>query len=131
MAQAILIVDKEPASALAVLDELNLQSYTDVTFVDTALQGIKCVKKNAYDIIILGDRTQKGSIYDVALEIKDSKRNRQVATVCVGVNTGKVARIEKLLNPFTLAWSAGTRKVVLSKLSAYLQHRASKEVKGE
>ena len=119
----ILIVDKTMDAAMSFIDTLSRPS-VDVTFNHQTTQALKNVKRNDYDLIIMGDRLDDGTTYDVALGIKDSKKNKQIPIVCVGVNKGKVARIMKLLRPYSFCADVSeVGSVTVSKVIAYLENK--------
>jgi DNA-binding response OmpR family regulator len=116
----ILIVDKTMSPGMRFLDALRV-SDAHVRFVHQNTQAIKLVKKDDYDLIILGDRTDDGTVYDVAMEIKDSRKNRHTAVVCVGANAGKVARIRKLLKPYALFGDKNHTDATVARVRAHFK----------
>jgi hypothetical protein len=95
----------------------------NIRFIHQNTQAIKDVKKNEYDLIIFGDRTNDGTVYDVALEVRDSRKNKHTAVVCVGTNTGKIAKIRKLLKPYALLGGSSHRTVTVTRINAYFESR--------
>jgi DNA-binding NtrC family response regulator len=118
----ILIVDKTLAPGMELVDALSLPSST-VTLVDNTTQALKNIKKNIYDLIVMGDRTLDGNTYDVGLGIKDGKKNKKTVVVCVGYNQGKVARLAKLLKPYALLGDTPNRRATTHKVLAYLKSK--------
>lgn len=118
----ILVVDKTLDPAMKFIDALSSPN-VDVTFTDQLTQALKNIKRNDYDLIILGDRTEDGATYDVALGIKDGKKNKQVPIVCVGSNTGKVAKIMKLLRPYAFSTSSGNLLGTVGRVATYLGNK--------
>ena len=118
----ILIVDQTITPAMSFMDALRCPD-THVIFTHQTTQAIKNVKKNDYDLIVLGDRTDDGSTYDVALAIRDSRKNKHTAVVCVGNNVGKVAKIVKLLKPYALNAYVGQLDVTVARVNAHFESK--------
>jgi len=118
----ILVIDKTIGPAMKFIDALSSPNL-EVTFTDQLTQAIKNVKRNDYDLIILGDRTDDGTTYDAALAIKDGKKNKQIPIVCVGTNTGKIAKIMKLLRPYAFSTSPGTVSITVGRVAQYLGNK--------
>ena len=123
----ILIVDKTISPAMAFLSALSA-SEMNVRFIHQNLQAINSLKKEDYDLIVLGDRTNDGNIMDVAHTVKDTRKNKHTAVVCVGYNKGKVARIMKLLSPYALAADPDRLDKTVTRVRSYFQ---VKEAKGK
>lgn len=123
----ILIVDQTIQSGMSLIDSLSL-SPVNVIFTDKALQGIKNTKKYDYDLIILGDRTTEGKVYDVALAIRDSRKNKHSAVACVGHNPGKVARLMKLLSPYALEAAGEALEATLGRFKEHFEIKKSQSI---
>jgi DNA-binding response OmpR family regulator len=118
----ILIVDQTVDPAMKFIDALS-RPHVDVTFTSQLTQALKNVKKHDYDLILLGDRTEDGGTYDVALGIKDGRKNKQVPIVCVGVNTGKAVKIMKLLKPYAFSATTTQFETTVGRIKAYLENK--------
>lgn len=121
----ILIVDKTISPAMAFLSALSVPEM-NVRFIHQNLQAINSLKKEDYDLIILGDRTNDGSIMDVAHTVKDTRKNKHTAVVCVGYNKGKVARIRKLLSPYALTADPDHLNKTVVRVRSYFAAKAAK-----
>jgi len=113
----ILLVDRTLAPGMQVIDDLKLE-VVDLTFMLHAAEAIKRVKKNSYDLIILGDKLKEGDTYDVGLELKTGKENRRTAVLCVGHHLGRANRLLHLLGNRALLGSAPGATL---KIKAYLE----------
>ena len=118
----ILVIDKTIGPAMKFIDALSSPNL-EVTFTDQLTQAIKNVKRNDYDLIILGDRTDDGTTYDAALAIKDGKKNKQIPIVCVGTNAGKVFKIMKLLKPYAFSALSAQVETTLIRVAQYLGNK--------
>lgn len=121
----ILIVDKTISPAMAFLSALSAPEM-NVKFIHQNLQAIKSLKKEDYDLIVLGDRTNDGSIMDVAHTVRDTRKNKHTAVVCVGFNKGKVARIMKLLSPYALAADPDRLEKTVNRVRAHFETKDAK-----
>jgi DNA-binding NtrC family response regulator len=115
----VLIVDQTITAGMEFLDFLALPDVR-VVFTDRVPQAIKNVKKTSYDFIILGDRAEDGKVYDVGLAVKDSRRNKHTAIVCVGSNRGKVATVMKLLSPYALSAETSQLTTTVDRIKSHL-----------
>ena len=125
MRAKILIVDKSSSTGMSFLDSLRWKAM-DVAVVDDTQQAIKNVKQQDYDLILLGDRINKGDTYDVALEIKSGK-NKHTAVVCVGKHRGRTIRLMNLLSPYALWAEEQSLDITLDRVR---KHFSKKEEKG-
>jgi len=115
----ILIVDKTVDAGNQFISELSRDD-VNITFTCLSLQAQNNIRKNTYDLIILGDRVTEGKVDDVALAIKRSRKNKHTAVVCVGVNLGKVARNIKELSPYAFSATGNDRASTVARVSNYL-----------
>ena len=125
MQAKVLVVSNEADSAMKIISELALDEI-NIVFVDKASQAIANVRKNQYDLIVLGDKLGAGDTYDVGMELKDSK-NYHKAIICVGHNAAKRAKLIKLMSPYAISGHDKDLKAAVEKTVAYFKDK-KKEV---
>lgn len=129
MATKILAIDTLTETFMSFISELALEDAV-VTFVDRVPQAVKNIKRNAYDMILIGDRVNDGDTFDVGLAIEGSKRNRKTPTVCIGHHVGRAVRITKLLGTSALRAEPGDYATAVLKIKEYLKTKEERSVAG-
>ena len=122
----ILIANKDATPALDLVSKLTLE-HADLTFVDDATRALKNIKRNAYDLIIIGDKLSSGDAVDLALEIKTSKRNRNSAIVYIGYNKFRATKVVNTVSPYGFQAVPEEFDTILPRLNNYF---SSKEEQG-
>lgn len=97
MKKKILIAAQKIEASMKLISALSLVQGADIMFISKAQSAIKQVRKNDYDLIILGDRLDEGDTLDIALEIKTGRKNKRIPVVCVGYHTGRAIKVVNLL----------------------------------
>ena len=115
MNKKVLIVAKSIELSMKFLADLKL-AMADVTVVRDSASAIKHVRRNDYDLIIMGDRLVEGDTQDVALEIKSGRKNKKVPVVCVGPHTGRALKVVKLLGTYAVHTPAAEDKEIIRKV---------------
>jgi DNA-binding response OmpR family regulator len=111
----ILVASKDIDSALVFLDDLHLTEVV-TSFAPTVATAVKAVRKNKYDVIILGDKLGQGDTYDVGLEIKQSNKNKHATVLCFVGNVSRATRLNNLLKPYSIMVGSGNVSGVAAAL---------------
>jgi CheY-like chemotaxis protein len=129
MVTNILIVDNNPDAGMKFVDALALEE-ANVVFVNNALQAIKNVRRETYDVIVLGDKIEKGDTFDVALEIKGDDRNKRAPVACITEYRRRAVKIINLLKPQSVRADEQDFDLAVEKVKFCLESRKKEFEKG-